>query len=43
VKYAKRLSYLIDPEGAIAKSYEVSDVAAHPSEVLGDLRALQTG
>jgi peroxiredoxin len=41
VKFAKRLSFLIDPEGVIAKSYEVSDVAAHPSEVLADIRELQ--
>jgi peroxiredoxin len=42
VKFAKRLSYLIDPDGVIAKSYEVGDVGAHPAEVLRDLRALQS-
>ncbi len=41
VKFAKRLSYLIDPDGVIAKSYEVGDVAAHPAEVLADIRELQ--
>ncbi len=40
VKFAKRYSYLIDPEGVIAKSYEVGDVNAHAETVLADLRAL---
>jgi peroxiredoxin len=40
VNFAKRLSYLIDPEGVIRKSYEVGDVAAHPGEILADLRTL---
>jgi peroxiredoxin Q/BCP len=39
---AKRLSFLIDPEGRVAKTYEVSDVAAHPEQVLEDIRNLQT-
>lgn len=38
MKFAKRLSYLIDPQGTIAKSYEVSDIPNHPAEVLADLR-----
>ena len=41
VNFSKRLSYLIDPDGVIAKSYEVGDVNAHADLVLGDLRALQ--
>jgi peroxiredoxin len=41
VNYAKRYSYLIDPEGIIAKSYEVADVNAHADMVLRDLRELQ--
>jgi thioredoxin-dependent peroxiredoxin len=41
VSFAKRLSYLIDPEGVISKSYEVSDIPAHPAEVLADLYELQ--
>jgi peroxiredoxin Q/BCP len=41
VNYAKRYSYLIDPEGVIAKSYEVADVNAHADMVLSDLRDLQ--
>ena len=41
VNFAKRYSYLIDPEGVIAKSYEVSDVNAHADMVLNDLQELQ--
>ena len=41
VSFAKRLSYLIDPDGIIRKSYEVADIAAHPAEVLVDLHELQ--
>jgi peroxiredoxin Q/BCP len=40
--YPKRISYLIDPEGTIAKAYEVSDPAGHGTEVLVDLAALQS-
>jgi peroxiredoxin len=40
VSFAKRLSYLIAPDGTIAKSYEVGDVNAHADMVLADLRAL---
>jgi peroxiredoxin Q/BCP len=43
VNFAKRYSYLIDPEGVIAKSYEVTDVNAHAETVLHDLRELQAG
>jgi peroxiredoxin len=42
VKFAKRYSYLIDPNGVIAKSYEVGDVNAHAATVLSDLRSLRT-
>jgi peroxiredoxin Q/BCP len=38
---AKRRTYLIDPEGRIAKAYRVTDNRAHADEVLGDLDALQ--
>ena len=41
VSFAKRYSYLIDPEGIIAKAYEVKDVNAHADTVLNDLRELQ--
>lgn len=39
--FAKRRTYLIDPEGRIAKAYRVSDIAGHPAEVLEDLRSLR--
>jgi len=38
--YPKRITFLIDPEGMVAKVYEVTDPGAHPDEVLADLRAL---
>lgn len=37
---ARRVSYLVDPQGQIAKAYKVQDIPAHPSEVLADIRAL---
>ncbi len=37
--YPNRISYLIDPEGVIVKSYEVADPAGHAAEVLVDLAA----
>lgn len=40
--YPKRISYLIDPNGTIAKAYEVDDPAGHGAEVLADLAALQS-
>ena len=43
-KYAnfpQRHSYLIDPDGKIAKVYDVTDPAGHATEVLADLEALQ--
>lgn len=39
-QYPKRMTFLIDPEGNVAKVYEVADAGAHPAEVLEDLRAL---
>ena len=41
-EFPKRITYLIDPDGVIAKVYEVKDVAAHPDEVLADIRASGT-
>jgi peroxiredoxin Q/BCP len=38
--FAKRRTYLIDPDGVIRKAYRVTDIPAHPGEVLEDLRAL---
>ncbi len=39
-EWAKRRTYLIDPDGVIRKAYRVKDVTAHTDEVLGDLKAL---
>ncbi len=36
-KYPARISYLIDPEGRIAKVYAKVTPADHPDEVLKDL------
>jgi peroxiredoxin Q/BCP len=40
-EFASRTSFLIDPDGMVRKVYEVTDVAAHPQQVLDDLIALQ--
>jgi peroxiredoxin Q/BCP len=34
---AKRISYLIGPDGKIVKAYEKVDASTHPEEVLEDL------
>ncbi|NNF54591.1 MAG: redoxin domain-containing protein [Acidimicrobiales bacterium] len=39
--YPKRISYLIDTEGIIQRSYLVTDPGGHADEVLADLAALQ--
>jgi peroxiredoxin len=39
-EYPKRMTFLIAPDGTIAKVYEVTDVATHPDDVLADIRAL---
>lgn len=39
--FPKRISYLIDPRGVIAKTYEVTDPAGHAEVVLVDLAALE--
>ena len=41
--FAKRVSFLIDPSGVIAKVYEVSDTAGHAATVLADLETLTSG
>lgn len=38
-EYAKRRTYVIDPEGVIRKAYRVRDIAGHPQELLADLDA----
>jgi peroxiredoxin Q/BCP len=35
--HAKRISYLIDPQGKIAKVYPAVKPAEHPDQVLADL------
>lgn len=37
--FPNRISYLIDPDGTITMSYEVTDPAGHAAEVLADLSA----
>jgi peroxiredoxin Q/BCP len=39
--FPQRISYLVDPEGTIRRSYEVTDPAGHGAEVLADLAAEQ--
>ena len=39
--YAKRISFLIDPNGVVQRSYEVTDTAAHADDVLNDLAELR--
>jgi thioredoxin-dependent peroxiredoxin len=38
--YAKRRTFVIDPQGVIRKVYAVKDIPAHPAQVLEDLRTL---
>lgn len=38
--FPRRITFLIDPQGAVAKVYEVSDPAAHPGHVVDDIRTL---
>jgi peroxiredoxin Q/BCP len=39
--YAKRRTYLIDPEGRIVRAYRVTDIPAHPGQVLEDIRSIR--
>jgi thioredoxin-dependent peroxiredoxin len=39
-EYAKRRTYLIDPDGIIRRAYRVTDIPAHPGQVLDDIRTL---
>ncbi len=41
--YARRVAYLIDPEGTIRRSYDVTDVEGFAGMVLADLDALRSG
>ena len=40
MKIAARQSFIVDPEGVIAKHYEEVDPDNHTQEVLADLEAL---
>jgi peroxiredoxin Q/BCP len=35
--YPARISYLLDPDGRVAKAYPKVDAASHPEQVLQDL------
>ncbi len=37
-EYAKRRTYLIDPDGVIRAAFRVTDIKSHPQEVLDRLR-----
>lgn len=43
VKFAARHTFLIDPNGKVAKAYTSVDPAKHSGEVLAELDALQKG
>jgi peroxiredoxin len=36
-QHAKRISYLIGPDGKVRKAYPKVNAAAHPEEILADL------
>jgi peroxiredoxin Q/BCP len=40
-KFAKRYTFLIDPQGRIAKTYLSVDAARHSTQIIGDLKQLQ--
>jgi peroxiredoxin Q/BCP len=42
IKFAKRYTFLIDPQGKIAKVYEKVDTSRHSQEIIGDLQHLKT-
>ena len=39
-EYAKRRTYVIDPQGVIRKAYRVRNIPGHPQELLDDLDTL---
>ena len=41
IRFAKRYSFLIDPDGRVAKSYLKVDADRHADEVIADLKALR--
>ncbi len=42
-KYAKRYTFLIDPQGKIAKVYEKVETSRHSQEIIEDLKQLLAG
>ena len=38
--FPRRITFLIRPDGSVAKVYTVTDVEAHPDEVLADIRGM---
>ena len=41
IKFAKRYTFLINPQGKIAKVYESVDTSRHSQEIIGDLKRLK--
>ena len=39
--FARRYSYLIDPDGVVARVYDVADVKRHADDVLADIERLR--
>lgn len=37
----RRFTYLVDPEGTVRKAYWAQDEAAHPGQVLEDLKTMR--
>jgi peroxiredoxin len=42
VSFAKRLAYLVDPDGVIRRAYEVTDTEGFAATVLSDLDELRS-
>lgn len=40
-KYARRYTFVIDPQGRMAKAYRSVDTARHSAEIVADLKQLQ--
>lgn len=40
-KFAKRYTFMIDPQGRLAKAYRSVDTAKHSAEIVADLKQLQ--
>lgn len=40
IKFAKRYTFLIDPDGRVAKAYLQVDAGKHVGEVIADLKSL---